>query len=271
MTRASARMQAGAARADERVESAVSALLSGLLHLLALLLAASSPPVTMAAPEGAASGSRVEVVMIGETPEAATPTEDRPAPVPARQPAPAPPDPAIQAPPVPPLQATPAARAEQPLPRRAAPPPAGAPPPSTGRRAHVWGQPPGMLPEDHAAVNAGRAPSPATDQGRRYSASSSEPSLEVGGYQVIYDVLRESRLREWREAGMTELFIPLPGAREYMVCPLETALRRESGACRLLDPDDPEMAAIGDAREVITMHRVYRRGELLWRGPRPYR
>ena len=56
-----------------------------------------------------------------------------------------------------------------------------------------------------------------------------------------------------------------------MVCPLEIARRRESGACRLLDPDDPEMSGIGDAREVISMHRVYRRGELVWRGPRAYR
>ncbi|WP_407353514.1 hypothetical protein [Luteimonas sp. R10] len=27
----------------------------------------------------------------------------------------------------------------------------------------------------------------------------------------------------------------------------------------------------GDAREVITVQQVYRRGELVWRGPRPYR
>ena len=56
-----------------------------------------------------------------------------------------------------------------------------------------------------------------------------------------------------------------------MVCPLETALRRESSNCRMLAPEDPEMANIRDAREVIGFHRVYRRGEVVWRGPGPYR
>ena len=31
------------------------------------------------------------------------------------------------------------------------------------------------------------------------------------------------------------------------------------------------LAAIGDAREVVTMHQVYRRGNLVWWGPGPYR
>lgn len=259
---------------DERLQSGISALLSAALHLLLLLLAMTSEPITMATPEGAAAGSRVEVVMIGETPETTPPTEIPPTSAPTvREPEPRPPDPADPAPVIPDIQHTPVVRAEQPAARRQArPAPASAPPtPATGRRAHTWGQPPGMLPQDHAPANAGRAASPSIEQGRRYNASAGEPNLEVGGYQVLYDLLSESRLRAWRDAGMTELFLPLPGAREYMVCPLETALRRESGACRLLDPDDPEMADIGDAREVITMHRVYRRGELVWRGPRPYR
>jgi hypothetical protein len=43
------------------------------------------------------------------------------------------------------------------------------------------------------------------------------------------------------------------------------------GPCRLLEPDDPELANIGDAREVINMQQVYRQGELVWRGPGPYK
>lgn len=95
--------------------------------------------------------------------------------------------------------------------------------------------------------------------------------MEVGSYQVYYDLRSEPRLRAWREQGMTELFLPLPGTQRYMVCPLETALRRESGPCRLLEPDSPELEKIGDAREVIDMQKVYRRGELVWSGPGPYR
>jgi hypothetical protein len=56
-----------------------------------------------------------------------------------------------------------------------------------------------------------------------------------------------------------------------MVCPLEIALNRDSGECRLVEPDAPEMAAIGDARDVVLMMRVYRLGEVVWRGPGPYR
>src|SRR5690606_17128708 len=156
-------------------------------------------------------------------------------------------------------------------PRDAAPAPAAAARPTPPRQQHAWGQPPGMLREHHAAVNAGTAPSAAIDRGRRYRPSQGESDLEAGGFQVIYELVAETRLREWRDAGMTELYIPLPGERRHMVCPLETALRRGSGPCRLLHPDDPEMAAIGDAREVMTMHQVYRRGEMVWRGRGPYR
>lgn len=95
--------------------------------------------------------------------------------------------------------------------------------------------------------------------------------MEVGGYQVYYDLLDEARLRAWRDQGMTELFLPLPGTRRLMVCPLEVALRRESSACRLVEPDAPELKNIGDARDVITMQRVYRLGEVLWSGPGAYR
>ncbi len=128
-----------------------------------------------------------------------------------------------------------------------------------------------MLQENLAPVNAGLARRPTIERGRGNGASSADASMEVGGYQVYYDLLSETRLRAWRDQGMTELFIPLPGIRQYMVCPLETALRRESGPCRLLEPDSPELDAIGDAREAIIMQQVYRQGELVWRGPGPYR
>ena len=70
---------------------------------------------------------------------------------------------------------------------------------------------------------------------------------------------------------MKEIAIPLPGTQYRMVCALEIALRRGSGKCRLLEPSSPQMQAIGDGREVINMIQVYRRGEVVWRGPGPYR
>ncbi|HZH45417.1 MAG TPA: hypothetical protein VEY31_02165 [Roseococcus sp.] len=128
-----------------------------------------------------------------------------------------------------------------------------------------------MIEEDAAPMNAGPSSGPAVGRGRGNEASSADASLEVGGYQVYYQLVSEARLRTWRDAGMTELFMPLPGTTRYMVCPLETALRRGSGPCRLLDPDSPQLKTIGDAREAIAMQQVYRRGELVWRGPGPYR
>lgn len=127
------------------------------------------------------------------------------------------------------------------------------------------------MPEQHAPLDAGRAPTPSVAQGRRAQGTSSQPSMEVGGFQVLYDLVGDTRLRGWREQGMAEIFLPLPGVRQLMVCPLETALRRESGPCRLVEPDDPELAMIGDARDVLALQQVYRRGELVWRGPGPYR
>ena len=270
----------------ERLQPWIAALLSALLHLACLLLALLAPPVTMTAPQGASAGSVTLVDFIGDTPP-----QPMPSPVPPASPeppAPAPPATSrLQSTPVPradaalpqvvdePLQAAPArsrpARpASAPRPQAAVAPPA-APPPTARRPAHRWGQPPGMLPRDTAPVHAGPTSGPGSDNSRRSDSPSAQPSMEVGGYQVYYDLSSERRLREWRDQGMSEVFIPLPGTRDYMVCPLETALRRESGPCRLLAPDAPELAGIGDARQVITMHRVYRRGELVWRGPRPYR
>ncbi|MCD9032185.1 type II toxin-antitoxin system RelE/ParE family toxin [Luteimonas sp. Y-2-2-4F] len=285
----SRRAVAGAEPPIERLQPWIAALLSALWHLLFLLLLMSSPEVVVTAPQGAAAGSRMVVDFVGVAPP--QPAHASPAPPRPRQPAPRPePDAAEPAPAESRLQTTRVVRADEPVPEplpRPSPPapappevpdaapqaqaPAASAPPTTQRRAHVWGQPPGMLPQETAPANAGMARSPAVDRGRGRDVSSSGPSLEVGGYQVLYDQRSEARLRAWKDQGMTELFLPLPGTRQYMVCPLETALRRESGPCRLLDPDDPEMAAIGDAREVINMQRVYRRGEVVWRGPGPYR
>ena len=140
------------------------------------------------------------------------------------------------------------------------------------RRPETWtGRPPGLIEEDLAPQNAGLANSPAIRNGRGRDMTANGPSMELGGYLVYYDVLSEERLRAWARQGMKELSIPLPGTRYYMVCPLEIALRRGSGKCRALDPDSPEMAAIGDAREAVTMLQVYKQGELVWRGPGPYR
>lgn len=258
----------------ERLQHWIAGLASALLHALLLLLAMSAEPLVPSSPQGSAGGGRIEVTWVDEDARIPSPPETPPA-APAPDRAPPRPDPA------PPsgsrLQVVEVEQAPEPLPSRSdAPRDAAAASasrrhPVANRPRHVWGQPPGMLPEQHAAMNAGTAPTPDTRRGRRYNASATEASMEAGGYQVLYDVLSEQRMRDWRDEGITEVYLPLPGTRRYMVCPLETALRRESGPCRLLEPDDPELAAIGDARKVITMERVYRRGELLWRGPGAYR
>ena len=124
---------------------------------------------------------------------------------------------------------------------------------------------------DLPPANAGPARSAAVHRGRGNAAGSNGNSLELDGYQVYYDLLSETRLRAWRDRGITELFLPLPGTRRLMVCPLEIALRRGSGACRAVEPDDPGLATIADAREAILMERVYRMGEVVWDGPGAYR
>ncbi len=274
----------------ERRDPWVAGVFSALLHLLLLLLALTSEPITVTTPQGAAAGSRMQVSFIDK------PGEPPPDTVEAKPPPPraprAVPKPAETAPATSRVQSTQVIQADDPVPPDAAAPSDATPTPpevpddvwdnlaqkratrapdTPQRRTWTWGRPPGLLPEDLAPENAGTARSPATERGRRNDASTAEPNLEVGGYQVYYDLRNENRLRAWRDQGMTELFIPLPGIRQYMVCPLETALKRGSGPCRLVEQDSPEMATIGDARDVITVQQVYRRGELLWRGPGPYR
>lgn len=261
---------AGARDRDERLPAWAAALVTGLLHLLLLLVALLSPPVTVTPPEGATGGDggSLQVTWIGEAPPSPQPTpvspeRATPPPTPARAPPAAtriPPPPVVQAddPVTPPFVPTPA-QADAPEHAEASP---------TQRPARLRGQPPGMRLEDLAPAAAGPARMPAVSRGRGSGASE---SLEVDGYQVYYDHVHETRLREWRDQGMTELFLPLPGTRRFMVCPLEIMLRRGSGACRMVEPDAPELAAIGDARQVILMEEVYRLGKALWSGPGPYR
>ncbi len=258
----------------ERWQHWIASITSALLHLLFLLLMMWSSRLAVTPPQGTAGGGRMVVDFIGATPP-------QPKHTPAAKPAAS--KPARKAPAKSRVQSTLVTRADDPVPPDApdevpdeaaqeqAQAPDATPPPTPPRRPHVWGQPPGMLQEDFAPENAGLARSPAINRGRRNDAANAAPSMEVGGYQVYYDLRSEIRLRAWRDQGMTELFLPLPGTRRYMVCPLETALRRESGPCRLLEPDDPQLKDIGDAREVINMQQVYKLGERVWSGPGPYR
>jgi hypothetical protein len=268
--RADARADTTAESRSERLQHWIAALSSALLHLLLLLLAMRSPPITVSTAEGAEAGSRMAVQFVGQTPPplsaAATskPAASRPL---AKR---------IQSTlvdhsedPLPPEIQAEAAQGAAPVPSQR--PPAAPTPPAPPRRPQQWGQPPGLLQEDLAPVNAGLARSSGTQRGRSHDASASGPNMDVGGYQVYYRLRSETRLRAWRDQGMTELFLPLPGTRRYMICPLETALKQESGPCRLLEPDSPELANIGDAREVIDMQKVFRQGEVVWSGPGPYK
>lgn len=285
MSNASRRADAGADAPADRLQPWTAALLTALLHALVIWLALLSSPVTVRTPQGAAAGSPLQVTYIDETLRPPPPT-----PTPAARPAP-PSTPAQAAPAATRLQSTRVTEADDPVPpdtpttadsltasRASEPPqPPDAPTPAppavpddaAPRPAYMHGQPPGMLPRDAAPVSAGPARRPTASRGNDPGASGT--TLEVGGYQVFYELISEDLLRAWRDQGITELFLPLPGTRRYMVCPLEVALRRGSGECRLVQPDAPELATIGDAREVLLMQRVYRMGEALWRGPGAYR
>jgi hypothetical protein len=273
---------------SERLQSSIAAISSALLHLLLLLVLLYSSKPVVTSPQSAASGGRVKVDFIGEPQESDQSTPAPPSPPPTRASDPVPPARAASR-----LRSTLVDRADNPIPpdapvpsdslsARRAPSPSERrnesrpqpPSPSSParRRPETWtGRPPGLIEEDLAPQNAGLANSPAIRNGRGRDMTANGPSMELGGYLVYYDVLSEERLRAWARQGMKELSIPLPGTRYYMVCPLEIALRRGSGKCRALDPDSPEMAAIGDAREAVTMLQVYKQGELVWRGPGPYR
>lgn len=266
----------------DRLQPWFAGFFSALLHLLMLLLLLYASTPKMTPPQGAASGGRVKVDFIGETnlPEQPTPAPPSPPSKPVRTPrAASRVQTTLVAQSDDPVAADEATTPDAPTPprpleeeaQRQAQAPAASPPPSTRRRSATWGRPPGMLDEDIATADDGLTRNASSAQGNRNDINAAEPSLEVGGYQVYYDLRSESRLRAWMEKGIKELFLPLPGTQFYMVCEAQVALDRGSGKCRLLAPDSPEMKTIGDAREVIDMIQVYRRGELVWRGPGPYR
>jgi len=286
MSTASSRADAKAEPRIERAQRWIATLSSALLHLLLVLLLLYAAKPTVTTPQGAASGSRTRVTFIGESDRNDPPTPEPPSPSPAQTP-----KPPRTPPPASRVRSTLVEQADDPVPdtspltRPSVPQPPSPPddatrqaqapggtPPSTRRRPETWtGRPPGLIEQDTALVNAGRANSPAIADGRGRDMTDAGPSMELGGYLVYYDVLSEARLRQWKDQGMKEISIPLPGTRYYMVCPLEVALKRGSGKCRALDPYDPEMQAIGDAREAVTMLQIYKQGELVWRGPGPYK
>ncbi len=268
---------------NERLQRWIAALLSALLHVLFLLLvlyAARQEVVTT--PQGAAGGGRVRVNFLGEPAESPE-TQAPPSPAPSAPPKPATREVRKPEPPRKPVaQAKYILRVEEPQPEASTRPsdtagkdavrPPASSPAQAQRRPHEWtGRPPGMLEEETGPAVSGPSRGPANKPGRGHDLDAAEPSVEVGGYQIIYDLLAEERLRSWKEQGMEEISFPLPGLRSRMVCPLEIALRRGSGKCRLLDPADPQMQGIGDARQVVVVVAVYHLGELVWRGPGPYR
>ena len=110
-----------------------------------------------------------------------------------------------------------------------------------------------------------------SNRGRSNNAAPVGTNRGVDGFHVYYDLADENHLRDWRKQGITELFLPLPGTRRLMVCPLEVALRRGSGECRMVEMDSPELKFIGDAREVIDIQQVYHLGDKVWSGPGAYR
>lgn len=286
MSDPSRRPHAGAPDRADGARRWTGAVLTVLVHLLLLLLVLLSPPITVTDPQGSDAGGRMEVTYIDRNldPPPTTVAPPKPKPSPAARPKAAPKATRVQTTPVPdavdpvppdapdpadtPTPSPPDPPVE-PDPRQTETPPAS--PPPMRRSNPLYGQPPGMRMEDLAPVNAGPARSPGTTRGRSNNTATAGADMEVDGYQVYYELVSENRLRGWRDAGMTELFLPLPGTRRMMVCPLEVALRRGSGKCRMVEPDSPELSAIGDARQVITMQRVYKLGEVVWDGPGAYR
>ena len=267
----------GAQDRAERVQRWTAALLTVLFHMMVVLLVIrQSPPlVSMSAPHGEAYGGRMVVTLTDES-LSPPPTEPQPparkraspkTPKPSRAIKRALPAPVVQsAAPMPP--AAPDASKTSTLPPTEAPEP---PATADARPTHVAGQPPGMRAADAARVNAALAAKLGSRRGRNNTAPPVGPDMEVDGFHVYYDLADETRLRAWRDQGMSEVFLPLPGTLRLMVCPLEIVLRRGSGTCRMVEMDSPELKSIGDAREVINMQRVYQFGDMVWSGPGPYR
>lgn len=251
----------------ERVHRWMAALVTALLHGLLLLLMLSEPPITVTPPAGGSGGSRIDVTLLDDStsPPPAEPEPPAHKPVPHKKPkAPH----AIKRP-----LSTPVVQATEPLPPEA--PDTSTEPPDTPRRAAEVDfparTPPGVRPDDAARASAALAAKLGSNGGQSDNPAPSGPNMGVDGFHVYYDLFNETRLREWRDKGMTELFLPMPGTRRLMVCPLEVALRRGYGECRMVEFDSPELKRIGDAREVINIQRVYQLGNMVWSGPGPYR
>jgi len=251
----------------------MAALVSVLLHGLLFVVMMRDPPITMAMQQAEAGSSAMSVTLIDPT-LPPSPTEPvPPAHARARPKKPKAPRP----PPTPVEQATvpmPAEVADTGESTNASPDTAPEPteaPRETARPPHAWGQPPGM--DANAIANAALAAKLGSYRGRGNTNAPPPvgPDMAVDGFQVYYELANETRLRAWRAQGMTELFLPMPGSLRLMVCPLEVALRRGSSACRMVEPDSPQLKVIGDARDVITIQRVYQLGDLVWSGPGPYR
>jgi len=273
----------------ERRDRWAAALITVLLHLLMLLLLLHSNPPVVSSPQGSSGGGRVKVDFLGEAPPSTQPSKQPPQDKP-NKPSRAQPKPTtqrrsemrkpvpearyIEPPSEPEQEQTPTQAQEQAPP---APPAAASPSETVPRRPQTWtGRPPGSLDRTTAQDNYGRSAGQGEDSGRRIDRSAGEPAMEVGGYQIIYDLLSEEKLRAWMDGakevdGKKELSIPLPGTTYLMVCPAEVALRRGSSKCRMLQAGSPELQDIGDARQFVIVMYVYRYGELLWRGPGPYR
>jgi hypothetical protein len=254
----------------ERVHRWTAALVTALVHGLLFLLMLSEPPITVTPPAGGSGGSRIDVTLLDDS-TGLPPAEPEPPahkPVPRKKPkAPH----AIKRP-----LSTPVVQATEPLPPEApdnstAPPTPAPEPPDARRDTAEVGFPTNRRPDDAAQANAALAAKLGSSRGQSNTAPPVGPNMGVDGFHVYYDLVNETRLRAWRDQGMTELFLPLPGTRRLMVCPLEVALRRGSGACHMVELDSPELKNVGDAREVIDIQRVYQLGDMVWSGPGPYR
>lgn len=98
-------------------------------------------------------------------------------------------------------------------------------------------------------------PTPITRWVGRPSASGGD---EVDGRGIGMD---QAATGGFKIQDLTPFPLPLPGTLRLMVCPLEIALRRGSGECRMVEMDSPELKTVGDAREVINIDRVYQWGD----------
>ena len=282
MSRTSHRAIHGPRDRTDRVHRALAALVSVLLHALLLVVMMRDPPITMATQQAEAGSSGMSVTLLDQTlppspAEPVPPVHKR-----ARPKKPAAPRAIKRPPPIPVEQATVPMPAEvadttdtSNVSPDTAPEPTDAPRDTAKvtRPAHIWGQPPGMAaPDANAIASAALAAKLGSNRGRSDTAPPPVgPEMGVDGFQVYYDLANETRLRAWREQGMTELFLPMPGSLRLMVCPLEVALRRGSSACRMVDRDSPQLKVIGDARDVINIQQVYHLGDRVWSGSGPYR